>query len=324
MIPNLILTSYKNNKITINLEGGTLLAWVNDGQEVFYQGSTLKRSGVPILFPFANPLENGIFNKSGLPIAQHGFARNCLWKQVLPNSNASNLDLETNFNDNTSTDVKSLEKLSGENNSPTLLHIILSNQDISPEMQLAYPYNFLAEIIVDISIANSLIYTLKVTNNGENNLPIAPGLHPYFPINHEDKSKLRISSQFSKNLEMESNNEDKQRSFTSSELKVESDINNLVWSGENVDWNGFSKEIFNDFSGQVAVTFPDKTITITEASSNMEIQNLVIWSQTTEQPDYNFICIEPFTRGTNAINDNPIIVEPGKTWEMKVQFKITV
>lgn len=333
------MTSY-NNYICLNLQGGTLLSWVNNGQEIFYQGSSEKRSGVPILFPFANPLKNGIFEKSGLPIGQHGFARNSLWKLVSKNikqkplvsstflhnngaeleygQNKANQNLNPNKVNNILLETKIEENVIKSHSSIT---IQLTNSNISPEMQLAYPYQFTAEIIVDISLPNCLTYTLKVYNTGETNLPIAPGLHPYFPINHAEKAKLEIRKETFKLGEKKLGKVKLSNSLTKPNKLKDSEV---IFQGKNVNWNEPSSGFFNNFNTEATILFPNKKIRITEISPKPDIQNLVVWSQTQTQTenDYNFICVEPFTRGTNAINENPIIVSPNKTWEMIVQFEV--
>jgi|GEM_PF-1054627 galactose mutarotase-like enzyme len=272
---NIVQTSYKDSKIVVDLNGGLLLSWEIKDEEIFYQGSTKRRSGVPILFPFANPLESGIFNISGKQIPQHGFGRDSTWK------------------------LKEVSESS--------ITINLTNNDISEEMQAAYPFQFEVTIKVDMNEADNLKYTMEVINLGEQNLPIAPGLHPYFPIQHEHKKDLKIISPTNES--------------TNNELSdVEEDI---LFDGKAIDWDKNTNGYFNKFQNQAEIIFQNnKKITITELGEKSEFQNLVVWSQNLEEKDYNFVCIEPFTRGTNAINDHPILVQPGKTWATTLQFSI--
>lgn len=63
--------------IKISSEGGYLTSWqvVNKktgrAEEVFYQGTSLKRTGIPPLFP--------CWNASGTGLRKHGFARDVQW-----------------------------------------------------------------------------------------------------------------------------------------------------------------------------------------------------------------------------------------------------
>jgi galactose mutarotase-like enzyme len=271
---SIVQTSYKNSKIAIDLNGGLLLSWKIKGEEIFYQGSSTRRSGVPILFPFANPLEGGIFNISGLPIGQHGFGRDSIWK------------------------LKEISEAS--------ISINLMNQDISPEMQAAYPFQFEVTIKVEINHADMLKYTMEVKNLGDKSLPIAPGLHPYFPIQHELKQDLKILSP----------------AQTSADSKLSEIQEDILFDGNNINWEQPSNGFFNNFDKEATIIFPDKQIKITECSEKSEFEHLVIWSQNEQEKDYNFVCVEPFTRTTNAINDHPILVHPGKTWVTTLEFSI--
>jgi len=268
---NIVQTSYKNNRIAIDLDGGLLLSWEINGKEIFYQGSTTRRSGAPILFPFANPLEGGVFNISGLPIGQHGFGRDSLWK------------------------LKEISEAS--------IIISLSNMDISKEMQTAYPFQFEVIVKVEISMTNKLKYTMEVKNLGDQNLPISPGLHPYFPIQHQHKPDLKIICP--------------SISSKSGLTEVEADV---LFDGKDINWDRPSKGFFNNFDKTATIIFPDKQILLTELGKKSEFKNLVVWSQNLEEKDFNFVCVEPFTRGTNAINDYPILVQPRKVWSTTLEF----
>lgn len=264
-----ILNSSQDSILTISTEGAQIVSWQiknpsnGEIEDIFYQGSSFKRTGVPILFPFANPLKDNIFQKSGLIINQHGFGRDFSWRPK---------DFPAN----------------GTTNKITF---ILTQEDISDEFKQAYPFKFQAEIGLKLTEKNSLIYTLKVQNNSEENLPIAPGLHPYFAIKHEFKTQLKI-------------------------LEIPE------FQAENFAWNSELGGDFFNLKGQATCVFPDKTIIIKELSQKPEFENLVIWSQNSTKEDYNFVCLEPFTRKTNAINDSPILVPPEEIWEVQLEFEI--
>jgi galactose mutarotase-like enzyme len=244
------------NELIIEPQGGQLVQWYHDGVGVFYQGSSIRRSGIPILFPFANPLKDGIFQLSGKLIGQHGFGRDSLW-QVLERNDSS-------------------------------ISLTLTPQNISSEMQIAYPLDFEAVIGLEV-LDNTLKYTLSVKNNSSVDLPIAPGLHPYFPIKHNEKSNLVISG-----------------------------IDNTI------DWESESSGYFYDFDGQFELQFPDgRMIEVAEIGTNY-VENIVLWSQTPANSDYDFVCVEPFTRKTNAINDNPILVKPKETWSSTIAFTLKI
>jgi galactose mutarotase-like enzyme len=264
-----ILNSRQDSILTVSTDGAQVLNWQikdvlnNKMEDVFYQGSGVKRSGVPILFPFANPLKDNIFQKSGRVINQNGFGRNFPWR------------------------LKNLAT-----NKPTnSLGLILTQEDISDEFKQAYPFKFQAEIDLELTEKKSLIYKLRIHNKSDEMLPIAPGLHPYFAIKHEFKTQLKI-------------------------LEIPE------FQAENFAWNSELGGDFFNFKGQATCVFTDKTIVIKELSQKPEFENLVIWSQNSTKEDYNFVCLEPFTRKTNAINDNPILVGPEEIWEAQLEFEV--
>jgi galactose mutarotase-like enzyme len=249
-------------KIIASTKGGQVLSWqVKDGAEmlteILYQGSEQKRTGIPILFPFADPLESNVFNPSGLEIPQHGFARNSNWREGWIENG---------------------------------LKLCLSCQDLDDRWKKSYPYDF--DTCIEIKILeNRLVFSLIVVNRGDLPLPIAPGIHPYFPVSHDQKKSIQTSlSDFD---------------FTTT------------------DWDNFSKAEFTDFTAnKFQFQFPDYRLTITETSPRKTVDHLVIWSQGQGHKDLDFICLEPFTRETNAINTNPILVD--KTWQMEVTFEVNM
>lgn len=255
---------HSGSKVAISKHGGQVLSWEieNDSgeiEQILYEGSSYKRSGIPILFPFANPLKNDILLVSGKKIGQHGFARNCKWE--LLNKSDSKASLE------------------------------LSSQALPQEYKEAYPFEFSLILEVELSQANTLIYNLILKNTGNINLPIAPGIHPYFTVDHKLKNTLKIAEI---------------PEFKSNET----------------NWEGQSNGTFFNFTNTATINFPDKNLTITENSKIPQFENLVVWSQTILENDYNFVCFEPFTRQTNDINDNPILVPPEKMWEVSFEFRV--
>jgi galactose mutarotase-like enzyme len=244
------------NKLTVLPESGQILQWIFNGRSIFYKGSSPRRSGVPILFPFANPLKDGIFELSGKEIPQHGFAR------------------DFSFKSQTTADSILLTQ---------------TNDDISEQMQEAFPFKYELELKFSIEI-QKLFYQITVRNLDDKQIAIAPGVHPYFPILHETKKDLLIS-----NLE--------------------------GFDTEKINFKKFSKEIFYNFSDSILITFPGgKLLEISEESNPKQFQNLVLWTQNPGQKDCNFVCLELFTKQTNGINENPILIQPGQSWSTRLCF----
>jgi galactose mutarotase-like enzyme len=245
------------NELIIEPNSGQLVQWIHNSVGVFYQGSSIRRSGIPILFPFANPLKDDILQISGMEIKQHGFGRDFPW-QIGKRTESS-------------------------------IEIILTPKDISSEMQEAYPFDFEAKIVLELN-DNNLIYTLEITNHGKQTMPIAPGIHPYFPIKHADKANLVID-----NLQ--------------------------AFDAKNINWDNESTGYFYGFEDSVDIKFTNHTISMQQRTIK-NFKHLVIWSQTNANLDYDFVCVEPFSRHTNAINNDPILVEPGRVWISKITFTI--
>jgi galactose mutarotase-like enzyme len=251
------------NQIQISSFGGQVLSWKTQlngvWTDILYSGNSSKRSGIPILFPFANPLKNDTFEHTGSKILQHGFARNTEWSLI----------------ENTST--KAVLKL--------------SFKDFDQALRSAFPFPFDLLLEIQLNLDNSIDYTLNLSNIGNKNLPIAPGIHPYFSINHMDKPKLKI---------------------------------NEIQEFKAIDfpWNSTLSGDFYDFKGEVNINFPDYVLNISEIGPNPDCKYIVVWSQNESQTDHDFVCFEPFYRETNAINTNPILVKPKEAWISGFRFSV--
>jgi galactose mutarotase-like enzyme len=251
------------NQVQISTFGAQVLFWKTllNGvwTDILYTGSSSKRSGIPILFPFANPLKNDTFVLTGAKIPQHGFARNTKWNLI------------------ESTTDKAILKL--------------SFKDLDQADQSVFPFPFDLHLEIQLNPDKSIDYTLILKNISVNSLPIAPGIHPYFSINHADKIKLEIAE--------------------IPEFKA-----------MDFPWNSKLSGDFYDFKGLASISFPDYILNIKEIGPNPDCKYLVVWSQNESEIDHDFVCFEPFYRETNAINSNPILVKPNETWISKFRFSV--
>jgi galactose mutarotase-like enzyme len=259
-------TSNGFSSLQVNLIGGQLLSWQtkddhDELKEVLYQGSKVNRTGIPVLFPFADPLKNGEFKLTGWKIPRHGFARDCTWSL-----------------DNLTEDV---------------LSVCLSSEDLNDELKQAYPFNFNLILYFDISEKNTLNLYLKVTNLDEKIMPIAPGFHPYFPIQNIDKNNLIIGGL---------------KGFENKLIPQSTDSDGIYYAWDN----------------PIKAYFPSgKEIEITDKTESDNVfENIVVWSQSEANVDCDFVCIEQFTRGLNGINDDPILIDPGEEWIGKISYKV--
>lgn len=78
--------------------GGIMTSFIVDGTQIFYldratfEDSTKNvRGGIPILFPNAGPLENGLYD-----LPQHGFARRMPWEVTEQDEKSVTMGLSAN------------------------------------------------------------------------------------------------------------------------------------------------------------------------------------------------------------------------------------
>jgi galactose mutarotase-like enzyme len=265
--------------IGINPEGGGYVtSWQvknDEGQyvDVLYQGSRLKRTGIPLLFPYyGDPPEQlnpgGMAEGEAMP--SHGIGRTEAWEGRVEND-----------------------------------HLImeLSSQGISEEARRLFPFSFAAKITVSAEADGSLIYGLEVKNTaqagdpGARNLPLKPGLHPYWAVAHDRKREIEIDG-----------------------------IDGF--DARALDWDHEPPDTPYEYNGMVRVVLPDKEVTIEDISTvskeqpERPIHNIIVWSQTPDEDDYEFVCVEPVSGLDDGINRDPILVAPGKTFHLRIRFGV--
>lgn len=248
-----------NAKVGVKSDGGYVTSWQvrnpHDGsfEDVLYVGSEIKRTGIPILFPN--------YGESGGKVPMHGFGR----------------DKDTHW---------TIEQEPGSSK----VSMKLNNEAISEAARAKYPYKFEATIKVEAAEDGSLLYSLNVKNLDEKDIPIAPGLHPYWAIPHEDKSKMQTEG-------------------------VEG------FDASSFDWDTNPPDDEYNFNGKAVLKMPRRTITIEDITPGGPVMKKVVaWSQTPEEPDSDFFCLEPVTRGDNALTNNPIHVPKDGEWNMNLKF----
>ena len=159
----------KNSNILISDFGAQVLKYTNNGKEIFhYQQLNTRRSGMPILFPFAGPLEDNTLDFTGTKFPQHGFARDVKWQIY--------------------------EKTEGKNVNCNSISLILSYEDLPVMWQKAYPFPFM--VIIHYYLSNNKLSTEMVVLNPlqeDLQIPIKPGFHPYFAIPNNQKSQITFN-----------------------------------------------------------------------------------------------------------------------------------
>lgn len=131
--------------------GGTDILFPD--QNIQTEKGLKRRGGIPLLWPQAGPLtqESDVFK-----LAQHGFARDLEWE------------------------VKNVD----EDNKAVTLKL-----NSSEKTKQIFPYNFELEYTITV-FEGTLRAELKVNNQSEESLPMAPGFHPYFLVPAEEKSSI--------------------------------------------------------------------------------------------------------------------------------------
>lgn len=249
-----------NARVGVNPEGGYVTSWSvrnpRSGlfERVLYLGSELKRTGIPTLFP--NYGEGQGVNGEDMT---HGFGRSSVWT---PDQSASASDK---------------------------IVLRLGDRDISEEAKAKFPFRFATSIEVQAAQDGSLIYSLKVQNQDQIDMPITPGVHPYWAVPQADKQSIQTEG-------------------------IQG------FDAASIDWDTTPPDTVYGFDGRALVKFPSRQISIEDITPGGVIRHLVVWSQTPQKPDFNFVCFEPITAGDNAINTNPILVPAGGEWNMNLRF----
>jgi galactose mutarotase-like enzyme len=137
---------------------------VNGGELLYLDRSTLDdatknvRGGIPVLFPYAGKLTDGIFVAAGTTMNQHGFGRNKVWSV--------------------------LERKAGT---------LLAGLESDAETMAVYPYAFSAEQRCTI-LPSGLLIELLIFNRGAKPMPVSPGWHPYFNCPAATKPAVRCDA----------------------------------------------------------------------------------------------------------------------------------
>ncbi|MDB9312654.1 aldose epimerase [Spirulina sp. CS-785/01] len=168
--PTIILTDQQaHSRIEVVPErGGIISRWRVQGQDILYldkdrfaNPELSVRGGIPILFPICGNLPNNLYvhQSKSYTLKQHGFARDFPWEVV----------------EQTTDDCASL----------TLR--LQSNE----KTRAVYPFDF--ELLFTYKLqGNRLIIEQRYTNQSDETMPFATGLHPYFWVTDKQQISLDI------------------------------------------------------------------------------------------------------------------------------------
>jgi galactose mutarotase-like enzyme len=157
-----ITLRHGNVSATIAPERGALVTGLKvNGKDVLYLDRATfddptknVRGGIPVLFPYAGKLQDGILQAAGTKMGQHGFGRNKGWKVT--------------------------EKAEHQ------VRVTLTGD---AETASVYPFDFVAEQTVMI-VPKGLQVEMLVCNTGSKAMPVSPGWHPYFCCTAAQKGKV--------------------------------------------------------------------------------------------------------------------------------------
>jgi galactose mutarotase-like enzyme len=247
---------------------------VSDTNVLFLDADTLRdatknvRGGIPVLFPIAGRLAEDKYQVDGAPftLKQHGFARNMPWAIV---------DQATDGG--------------------ARLGLALTATAMT---RAQYPFEFRLALTYILSEGRLTVQT-RVTNLGERNMPIHPGLHPYFQLADHNKGQARVVTDATQAFD--------NRTGTVVALREPIDL-----AADVVDMH-----VLDHWPRTVRLTRPgDRDL---DLSLGVPDRVLVVWTERGR----DFVCVEPWTARANALNDGTATqVLPGGTHE--TSFTIAV
>ena len=247
---------------------------VRDTNVLYLDADTLRdpvknvRGGIPVLFPIAGRLTDDKYQYEGVTytMKQHGFARNMPWAIV---------DQATDGG--------------------ARLGLALTATAMT---RAQFPFEFRLAVTYVLSEGRLTVQT-RVSNLGERNMPLHPGLHPYFQLADRNKGAARVVTDATRAFD--------NRTGSTVALREPIDL-----AADVVDMH-----VLDHWPRTVRLTRPeDRDL---ELSLGVPDRVLVVWTERGR----DFVCVEPWTARANALNDGAATqVLPGGTHE--TTFSIAV
>jgi galactose mutarotase-like enzyme len=270
--PALLKLSTGRTEVSIAPHRGAIVTSfrVADRELLYFDEATFNdpskniRGGIPILFPTPGKLDNDRWSYAGAAgeLQQHGFARNASWQVATTSAASAMLVLES-----------------------------------SRETLANYPWSFESRLTYSV-MPDALRIEFQVTNSGQEAMPFAFGLHPYFAV--RDKAAARIPTRATHAF----NNVTKQMaSFAGFDLTQDEVDLHLI------DHRSTHAELqLGDGAGIAIDTSP-------------EFIRWIVW--TVVGKDY--VCLEPWTAPGNALNSREglIVLAPHETRALWTQISFT-
>lgn len=221
--------------------------------ETFRDPSKNVRGGIPILFPFSGPATDGIRKRFPGLDRQHGFARNA--------------------------DRWSLEELPEGGFRETF--------ESDDETKRMFPFEFRLSVEVRFGADGAVTIVESVTNDGTEPMPVSPGLHPYFRVDHGRRADIAFDFEGGDRVK-----------------------------GEYGIWTNSGTTVI-DNPGTLRVRMPGRGTIAMEVSP--EYRKILVWSA---GPDADYLCIEPVLRGDGGLVDEPRMIAPGESFSIPVTYRL--
>jgi galactose mutarotase-like enzyme len=243
------------------------------GREILYlDESTLAdptknvRGGIPVLFPSPGRLTGDRFARDGKSGAmkQHGFARDLAWRVGEVKADAEE--------------------------ARATLHL-----EATDATRAMYPWTF--RLALTFALAGTkLRLAARIENAGDEPMPFAFGLHPYFRV--DDKARARIATRAT-------------RAFDNVTKEV------VPFHGFDLTAKEVDLHLLDHGSSDSELAWGDGTRLVLRASP--EHTRWVVWTLAGR----DFVCVEPWTAPGDALNtgESLITLAPGAARELWVSFE---
>lgn len=254
--------------------GAKVLSISVAGREIlFYDENDIGHSGIPLCFPAFGPLKDGklIVDDVPYPMNQHGFIRDSQFE---------------------------IEKTDS-----TLTCTLCSNE----ETLKRYPFDFEFTVHYEI-IDDGLSIRFIMENNSDSELPLAPGVHPYFAVANSES--ITITS-------MAKTGNDNSAGYAEKTVE-ESGVFDVVESLSNgireLKIKGSPDIHLVNHGMDTTLISTGHELGIVMTSDSSVFDRMTVWRKNESVP---YICVEPAC-AQNAINTDPIMIPADKALDTTV------
>lgn len=198
----------------------------------------MKRCGLPLMIPNFSRLANGIFQDKHTKLPVHGFGRDLPWTVIAQDATSISIQLRS-----------------------------------SDATRGSYPYEFIFTATIAAS-EQTLTYTLTMENQSDEEMPIAPGFHPYYTVAQRDKADLLVEGL-------------------------------PDFDAKRMQWDTNPPDTPYPFPHHVAVQMPHYgTLHIEEQPTDglYRLKTMQVWSEPISKPDHAFVCFEPVVTSEDGLN----------------------